>query len=156
MAIATRLKWFLDAHQIEYEIVHHRHSASSMESARAAHVPGGRVAKSVLLEDERGYVMAIIPASCRLQMDEVDRALGRHLELATEAELGTLFVGCERGAVPPVGAAYNIPAAIDESLLRMPDVYFEAGDHEELVHVGREGMSILWDGCAHGHFSKPN
>ena len=85
MAIAKRLKWFLDAHQVEYELVHHAHSSSSMESARAAHVPGGRVAKCVLLEDERGYVMAIIPASCRLEMAELDRALGRHLELATEA-----------------------------------------------------------------------
>jgi len=156
MAIATRLKWYLDAHHVDYEIVHHRHSTNSLESARAAHVPGGRVAKCVLLEDERGYVMAIIPASCRLQMPDIDRALGRHLELAREEELAPLFAGCEPGAVPPVGAAYNIPAAIDESLLRMPDLYFEAGDHEELVHVGRDAVSALWADCPHGHFSRPN
>jgi Ala-tRNA(Pro) deacylase len=114
------------------------------------------VAKTVLLEDERGYVMAIIPASCRLQLLEIDRTLGRHLELATEEELGQVFEGCEVGAVPPVGAAYYIPTAIDDSLLRLPDVYFEAGDHEDLVTVSREGFWELLAGSPHGRFSRPS
>ena len=101
MSIAPRLKWYLESHHVDYELVHHRHSASSMESARTAGVPSGRLAKCVLLEDERGYVMAIIPASCRLELAEVERELDRHLELASEAELGEIFAGCELGAVPP-------------------------------------------------------
>jgi Ala-tRNA(Pro) deacylase len=114
------------------------------------------VAKCVLLEDERGYIMAVVPASCRLDLAEIERLLGRHLTLASEAELAGIFSGCETGAVPPIGAAYNIPTAIDDALLRLPDVYFEAGDHEELVHVSREAFAGLLPHSTHGRYSRPH
>jgi len=154
MAIARRLKWYLDTHRIEYELIHHPHTATSLESAHAANVPEGRVAKCVLLEDERGYLMAVIPASCMVALREIEKQLGRQFELASEPELEDIFTGCERGAVPPLGAAFNIPTAIDESLLRLPDVYFEAGDHEDLVHVTGSAFKSLMAGSLEGRISR--
>ena len=156
MSIASRLKWYLDSHGISYECVHHARTATSLASAREANVPADDLAKCVLLEDERGYLMAIVPASCRVDLEEIGRQLGRQLTLATEAELGEIFDGCEMGAVPPIGDAYNIPTAIDDALLRLPDVYFEAGDHEELVHVSREAFADLLPHTLHGRYSRPN
>ena len=156
MSISRRVQWYLDSHQIEYDVVPHGHTNSMIESARAAHVPSGLVAKCVLLEDERGYVMAIVPASCRVNLEILEQETGRHLELASESELAEIFVGCEHGAIPPMGRAYNIPTAIDESLLRVPDVYFEEGDHAGLVHVsGSEFRSIGWT-MAYGHLGRPH
>lgn len=154
--IASRIKWYLDAHGICYEVVHHEHVESSLESARAAHVPVGRVAKCVLLEDEHGYLLAILPASCRLSLGRVREQLRRRLELASEAELGLLFGDCEIGAVPALGAAYGIPTLIDDSLLRMPDVYFEAGDHEDLVHLSGSAFRALLGDAKHGRFCQPH
>ena len=51
MAIAKTVKWFLDSHQLSYEILQHRHTASSAETADAAYIWGDQLAKSVLLED---------------------------------------------------------------------------------------------------------
>ena len=153
MTIARRLKWVLESHHVNYEIVAHDHTATSRGSARSAQVPEGRVAKCVLLEDERGYVLAIVPASCDVELDRIDQLLGRHLELATEPELEGLFEDCELGAIPPFGAAHPLPVAIDDSLLRMPDLYFEAGDHEGLVHVRGEAFQSLLDHPRHGRFS---
>lgn len=155
MAIARRLKWFLDQHGLAYELVHHAHSASSLESARAARIPAGRLAKCVLLEDERGYLLAVLPASCQLDLTEVEEQLHRKLELASEAELGALFGDCEVGAVPAVGA-YGVPTLVDDSLLRLPDVYLEGGDHEELVHLSGTAFRALLAQSAHGRFSRPH
>jgi len=152
MTIAKRLKWVLDAHHVEYEITTHAHTQTSYDSARAAHVPEGRVAKCVLLEDERGYMLAVVPASCRVALDAMNDSIGRHFELATEAELEDIFPSCERGAIPPFGAIHPIPMAIDDSLLRLPDIYFEAGDHEGLVHVSGEAFKLLLGESQHGHF----
>ena len=156
MSIARRLKWYLDAHGVEYELLHHAHTNTNLESARAAHVPDGKVAKCVLLEDERGYLLAIVPASCRVVLSEIRTQLHRDLELATEPELEELFGDCERGAVPPIGEAYGIRTVIDDSLLRLPDLYFEAGDHEDLVHVTGEAFRALQVGALHGRFSRPH
>ncbi len=154
MTIARRLKWVLDTHAIDYQVVQHAHTQTSADSARSAHVPTGRVAKCVLVEDERGYVLAIVPASCRVSLEALEQTLGRHLELASEAELEDIYQDCELGAVPPVGATRAIPIAVDDSLLRLPDVYFEAGDHEGLVHVTGESFRRLIGASLHGRFGR--
>ena len=145
MAIAKRVKWYLDTHHVDYELISHKHTMSSLESAQAAHVPEGLVAKSVLLEDERGYVLAVIPASCRLQLEEIEDQTGRRLELATEGELLSLFRGCELGAIPPLGEAFNIPTAVDDSLLRLPllrDIPKDANQDGLPVMLHRVGVGI--------------
>jgi Ala-tRNA(Pro) deacylase len=156
MAITARLKWYLDSRDVDYEVVQHLHSGTSVGSARAAGLPTGRVAKCVLLEDERGYLLALLPASCRLSLSAIEDQLHRSLELASERELEEMFPDCEIGAVPPIGEAYNIPMLVDDSLLRLPDVYLEGGDHEGLVHVTRESFQILTGDSAHGRISKPH
>ena len=39
---------------------------------------------------------------------------------------------------------------VDESLLGMPDLYFEGGDHEDLVHVDGPAFQKMVEGAAHG------
>jgi len=154
MTISARLKWYLDSHGVKYELVPHSHTGTSLGAAQAAHVPGERLAKSVLLEDERGYLMAVLPASRRISLRDLEEQLERHLELASEAELSQLFLDCDIGALPPVGAAFGIPTVVDDSLMNAPDVWFEAGDHEDLVHMrGIEFLSLL-TGARHGRFSR--
>jgi Ala-tRNA(Pro) deacylase len=52
--------------------------------------------------------------------------------------------------VPALGEAYNVPMLVDESLLRLPDVYFEGGDHEDLVHVAGDDFRALMRHARHG------
>ena len=156
MSLATRVRWYLDFRHIDYDVVHHEHASTSLESGRKAHLPPGKVAKCVLLEDERGYVLAVLPAACRLNFNAISEVLDRRLELATEAELEDVFSDCERGAVPAVGDAYNVPMLVDDSLLRMPDVYFEGGDHEDLVHVQRQAFRELTRNARHGRSGRPH
>lgn len=151
MSLAKRVRWYLDSHHVDYDVVHHDHASSSLESGRKAHVPPGKVAKGVLLEDERGYVLALVPAACRLELAAVEGLIHRRLELAGEPELEDIFRDCELGAVPPLGGAYNVPMLVDDSLLGLPDLYFEGGNHEDLVHVGADGFRRLVAQAPHGH-----
>jgi Ala-tRNA(Pro) deacylase len=154
MAIATRLKWYLGTHDVGYDVVIHEHTKTSLDSAKAAQIPSGRLAKCVLLEDERGYLLAIVPASRRIDLDAIEQQLHRHFELASEPELRSLFPDCELGAIPPAGAAYNIPTLIDDSLFRMPDLFLEAGDHEQLIHLTGSAFRNLLQDSPHGHIAR--
>ena len=135
MGIARRLEWYLNHQGVAHEIIPHPRTGSSRQTARVAHVDEDHLAKSVLLEDERGYLLSVLPASRRVSLEDLRRQLDRRLELATEAELSEIFDDCQVGAVPPVGRAYGIPTVVDEALLHLEDVYFEAGEHQDLVHV---------------------
>jgi Ala-tRNA(Pro) deacylase len=155
MAIAKTVKWFLDSHHLSYEVLRHPHTSSSEGTAHAAYIWGDQLAKCVLLEDERGYVMAVLPASHRVDLKKLRRKMHRKLELATEAELGEVFRDCEIGAIPPLGAAYGVPVVYDDHLQELGSVYFEGGDHEDLVYMGGPEFMSLLEGAPHGNITAP-
>lgn len=153
MAISKCLKDYLDSHGVDYRIITHRHTSNSAETAEVAHISGDQLAKSILLEDENGYFLVVVPASRRVDLGTLHRRLRRQVGLATEDELKDLFADCDVGAIPPVGEAFGIPSFVDVSLDDSLDVYFEAGDHEALVHMSGRQFRQLTSHAQHGRMS---
>ena len=154
MAIAMTVSNYLAEHGVDYDILSHPHTSTSSESAEVSHVPGMRLAKSVVLQDDQGYLMVVLPSNRKVDLAELHRQMKRNLGLATENELGTLFMDCEIGALPALGPAYGIETVVDDALAEQSDIYFEAGDHEQLIHVTAETFSnLLGDMVWHGRFS---
>ena len=153
MAIATTLKSFLQDHHVDYDLVNHPHSHSSLESAHLAHVPSHQVAKAVVLEDEDGYVVGVMPSNNRLDIDWVNESTGRHLEMADEDELPNLFQDCDLGAVPALSNAYGIDVIWDEQLTNASEIYIEAGDHENLIHMHGDEFCKLMKKLPHNIIS---
>lgn len=154
MGISRTLNDFLDQHAVTYQVVHHPHSDSASRSAEAAHIPGDAVAKAVLLvEEDTQYRLAVVPATRRVKLGQLHRLLGEHVGLATEDEVASVFADCERGAIPALGPAYGLETLVDDTLLEQHDVYFEAGDHESLVHLGEGDFLFLLGQPRRGQFS---
>ena len=154
MAIASTVSNYLAEHDVDYDVLTHPHTATSGESAQAAHVPGTRLAKSVVLWDEQGYLMVVLPSNRQINLGELHRQLNRNLGLATEGELGSLFNDCEIGALPAMGPAYGMETVVDDTLAEQSDIYFEAGDHEQLIRVSAETFqTLLGETAWHGRFS---
>ena len=144
MNIAPTIQDYLAERQIAYEVLSHPRTTTSATTAQAAHLPGRSVAKAVVVEDDRGYMVAVLPATAHLQLTRLERELHRNgLHLASEPQLGKLFPDCELGAVPPLGQAYGLPTIVEEELATQPDVFFEAGDHRHVVHVSQGEFSRL-------------
>lgn len=154
MAIAIKLKEYLDQEHVKYDVFDHPYSDTSMHTAQEAHVSGDKIAKAVLLHDDAGYVLAVVPATHKVQLGKLHRSFKRYLILADENDLHEVFDDCSIGAIPPVGRAYNIDVIYDDSLNRSEDIYFEAGDHVSLVHVSRDDFKILLDKVPHGMISR--
>ena len=153
MTIAATQQRYLVQQRAEYDLMLHPHTESSHETAEAAHIPEDYIAKAVVVKDAADYAMVIIPANRWLQMDELRNELQRDLHLATEDEITQLFKDCEPGAVPPLGPAYGVETLLDEALSSLDDVYFEAGDHAQLVHIRGEGFQDLLRGARRGYYS---
>lgn len=153
MTIASKLKDYLDKGGVRYDVVDHPRTATTSQTAHAAHVPGIRMAKSVVVHHEMGYVLAVVPSTHRVELDTLQGVLDRRLGLATEREIEDLFDDCDVGAVPPIGAAYGLPMVVDESIADAPDVYFEGGDHRTLVHMSGEAFRALTKDARRTRFS---
>ena len=135
MSIPATVVEYLDQAGVDYQVVEHPDSESSIRTAEAAHVSGESVAKGVLLKDADGYVLAVLLATRSVMLSSINDLLHRRLETAPEMDLGVVFADCELGAVPALGAAYQLDTIVEESLRDQPEIYIEAGDHEELIVV---------------------
>ena len=154
MTIANTLQQRLNVVGCPYELIPHRHSGSSHESAEAAHVDEGHLAKAVVLQDDHGFVMAVLPADRYLRLHAARDALGRPgLELAPENNAESLFADCRPGAIPPVGPAYGLETLLDEGFINLAHVYVEAGDHRHLVKLSGGSFAKLLAGARGGHFA---
>ena len=155
MSIPARLSSYLDQRGLQYEVCPHAPSHNSAQTARNAHVMRQQLAKSVLLEDDEGPLMAVVPADQMVLVGVIARMLGRkQLHLSDEAAMVRLFEGCERGALPPVGMAWGVETIVDETLESMDSVYFEGGDHEHLLRMSHEHFHRLMSSARHGHIGK--
>ncbi len=153
MAIAMTLEQYLSDQGVEYDTVRHSHTFSSMDTAHAAHVPGDQLAKAVVLQDKEGYLLAVLPATHKLELGMLQNQLQRDMALAPERDVGELFKDCEFGAVPPIGSAYGVDTVCDDTLMEAEQVFMEAGDHERLVRMSGANFRKLMARAAHGHFS---
>ncbi len=153
MAIAITLKQYLADSDVDYETLAHPRAMSSAQTAEVSHVPGGRVAKAVLLKEGKDdYLLAVLPASHHIRLDALRDWLDRPVALATEEEVEALFDDCDLGAVPPIGTAYGLDVVMDESLAGDDDVFFEGGDHATLVRVAGATFERLMANARLGQF----
>ncbi len=153
MTIASRFQEYLERNGIEYELLAHPYAINSMQTAQLAHVPGDKLVKSVLLEDDSGPILALLPATHRIDMRTLDDCLKRHLELADESALPKLFSDCTLGAIPALGQPYGLEMVVEDSLCDNEDLYLETGDHVQLAHVNGDTFRSLVSEAEHIHFS---
>lgn len=153
MAIAEKLRIYLKDHEAKYSLRRHPHTGSSMETAEAAHVPGDCLAKGVVLKDTKGFLLVVVPSDYHVELERLNQQFKRQMVMAEEDELTALFPDCEAGAVPPIGFAYGVDTVWDTSLGDKDSVWFEAGDHESLVHLSGRQFHELMAPAERGQFS---
>lgn len=155
MSIPQRIREYLDSQGVAYESLPHPEAYSGQEVAHSLHLSGKKLAKTVVLDADGRAVMAVLPASNRLnltQFRELVRA--RHVALLPESELARLFPDCELGAVPPLAHLYGMEVWVDAALAAAPEIVFTAGTHVDAVRMKYEDFERL--GPAHiGRFSEP-
>ena len=156
MTIANKLESYLLQQETSYQLTAHEHSDFSMDTAEKAHVPGDALAKGILVKEEKGYLLVVLPSDYHIELKTLRTLLRQEVELASESEVGTLFNDCDPGAVPPIGAAYGIKTIWDPttSLGQLDDIYFEARDHDHLIQVSGEQFHELMASAERGQFSQ--
>jgi Ala-tRNA(Pro) deacylase len=133
---AHRLKEFLDRHGIRYITIIHSPAYTAQAIAHSAHISGKEVAKTVILKADGRLVMAVLPATHKVNTDVFRDAIGADaVELAEERDFIDAFPGCELGAMPPFGNLWDMPVYVAERLTEDETIAFNAGSHTELIQL---------------------
>ncbi len=131
-----KLKKFLDNNKVKYTVLKHSPAYTAQEIASTAHIKGKELAKTVMIKVDDHLAMAVLPASYRIDLNELQKAAGaKKLNIAGEKDFKDLFPECETGAMPPFGNLYEMEVFVASSLAEDEHIAFNAGTHTELIQM---------------------
>jgi len=143
MAIAKTIKQYLDGKHIVYSVLEVSRFESPLEAAILAKIPPRSLYYPVVMRDAFGLMMAVIPASHKLDFEGLSELLNRKVSPAYQTQLSSVFADCQPGHIPPVGIAYGLRTVIDAALTTPDEVYIVAGDHSRLIKMSRKYFMML-------------
>jgi Ala-tRNA(Pro) deacylase len=139
-----KLKEFLEANQVKYVTISHSPAFTAQEIAASAHIPGKELAKTVLVKLDGRIAMAVLPASQRVNFDQLrETAKAKKVELAPEQEFRDRFPECDVGAMPPFGNLYGMDVYVADTLAEDEEIAFNAGSVTELIRMAYRDFERL-------------
>ncbi len=127
---------FLCERHVDFDLLPHPTTYTAQHMAQALHVPGGHVAKTVVLDADGENVLAVLPATDNIDLPRMADILHcESLRLVRESELSALFPDCERGAVPPFGSQCSMRTLVDRALTHDVHIVFEGNSHDESISM---------------------
>lgn len=139
-----KLKEFLDSNKIKYVTISHSSAFTAQEIAASAHIPGKKLAKTVLIKIDGKMAMAVLPASDKVDFDLLQETIGNeNIRLAYEQEFTDKFPDCEIGAMPPFGNLYGMDIYVAKSLTEDEEIAFNACSHSELIKMSYKDFEKL-------------
>ena len=144
MPVLKRLEEYLKKNDVSYREVVHPEAYTAQEVAAAMHVRGKDLAKPVMVKADGGFVMAVVPASLKVDFRKLKDILKKKdVRLATEDEFKSLFPDCEPGAEPPFGNLYSVDTVVDRKLADDERIFFNAGTHYQAVEIDYKDFARL-------------
>ena len=135
MEIPKRLIDCLNENKVTYEILHHPEAVTAQRIAQAEHVKGRHHAKVVMINSGGQHLMVVLAADHQIDLEKVEKAIGKAASLDREHEFKSLFTDCAIGAMPPFGNLYGVTTYVDKDLAEQDYIVFEAGTHTEAIKV---------------------
>jgi Ala-tRNA(Pro) deacylase len=127
---------FLQSRHVWFETLLHCPAVSATKRAQSIHISGRCVAKVVLIKAARGDILAVLPATHRIDLDRLAAVLGEDVvRIATEDEVAAIFADCELGALPPFGRLYGLKTVVDVSLSGSCEIVFVANTRHEGIRL---------------------
>jgi Ala-tRNA(Pro) deacylase len=135
-AITERLIGWLTAAGVPFRVLHHPPVLTSVEAAAVRGTSLEAGAKALVVRADDRPVHLVLPADRRVDNARLRALLAaRRIRFATPDELLTL-TGCPPGAVPPFGNLFGLEGLVDEELIRVDEIAFNAGSRTVSLTMG--------------------
>ena len=139
-----KLKEYLNANKVKYVTISHSPAYTAREVAASTLVPRAEFAKTVLVNIDGKMAMAVIPASRRLDLEQLGLLVNaKKVVLASEQEFQGRFPDCEVGAMPPFGNLYDMEVYVATNLTLDDEIVFNAGSHIQVIQLAYEDYAKL-------------
>ncbi|MDP9852273.1 Cys-tRNA(Pro) deacylase [Corynebacterium lowii] len=134
---ATPATLALEKAGLPFEVVAFEHDPSVQnygeEAAAALDTPAERIAKTLLVESDKGLAVGVVPVTGLLNLKAMAAALGAKKATMCDPKVAERVTGYVVGGISPFGQKKRLPTVVDSSLESHEDV---------LVSGGRRGFDL--------------
>lgn len=154
MPVPTTIKQLLDNQNISYHV--NSSEAGDNDPLFGQRMRNLSAIKALVLKDDKGKVQALIPSDCLLDLDALNRQLGRNLKAIHPSELQPFFQRHNLDSVPALPIMNGITSIIDERVLeRTEDILLDSGQRGHLLSLQITAFKQMLNGTISGKFTVP-
>jgi Ala-tRNA(Pro) deacylase len=88
-----------------------------------------------MIKSGEQHLMMVLPADHQIDLEKVEKAIGKACSLDKEQEFKSLFTDCAISAMPPFGNLYGLTTYVDNNLAKEDYIVFEAGTHTDAIKM---------------------
>jgi len=136
--LPTSVETLLNSQNIHYNLAAAPLGANQLPLWHDQHLRNVGAAKAVLLEDDKGRILAVIAADTLLDLNAVNRQLGRELHATGQDAVRQFCDTHSLQTVPALPKLAGLPTLVDKQLLSRESLLLDSGDDEQLLHVDRD------------------
>ncbi len=154
MSVPTTIKQLLDNKNISYEV--NSSEAGDKDLLFGQRMRSLSAIKAIVLKDEQGRVQALIPSDCLLDLDALNRHLGRQLQAIHPSELQPFFQRHNLDSIPALPIMNGITSIVDEEVLeRNEHIFIDSGQRGHLLSLQATAFKEMLNGTLTGKFTIP-
>jgi Ala-tRNA(Pro) deacylase len=132
---------YLQGRGVTFQVIPHPAAETPAEEATAIGVDPSEVSKTLALVSGIDIVLAVVPASERLDLRLIRTAMGdEHARLATEDELRLAFPDFELGTLPPLGLMLEAAMYVDPAVMERETVVFASGRRTQSIRIRTDDL----------------
>lgn len=151
MNIPTTVRNYLARKGGQYKVYAATAGLSLADAVRTARVPVQKLVRSAVLKDGSSYLMAVYPATHRLDLAVLNGNSRRNFAACSADELKALVADSENVALPPLGEPYGLKVIVDRAVDELDEVFFTPGVAHLFVRARQEDFARLTEGALRGH-----
>jgi HD-like signal output (HDOD) protein/prolyl-tRNA editing enzyme YbaK/EbsC (Cys-tRNA(Pro) deacylase) len=151
MNIPTTVRNYLARKGGQYKVHAAPAGLSLAEAVRSARVPVQKLVRSAVLKDGSSYLMAVYPATHRLDLAVFNGNSQRNFTACSSDELKMLLADSEAAALPPLGEPYGIKVVVDSAVDELDEVFFTPGVSHLFLRAQQVDFARLTGAALRGH-----
>lgn len=141
--IPKKISAYLAKHKINYEHVPHKQVFTTFDLAQTLKEKMDKIAKTLLVKVDKKYVLVVLPAHYRLDLEKVKKLLkAKTAELAPEKVMQKVFK-VKPGSMTPFAGIHKVEGYVDKALLKTKHAIVSAGSFTDSLRLKVKDMVKL-------------
>ncbi|HNW09263.1 MAG TPA: YbaK/EbsC family protein [bacterium] len=135
MSIPIKVKKYLDKQDIDYQEIVHKTVYTAFDAAQTLKKELNQIAKNLLVQVDKTYVLVVVPADKKINLVKVKRAFGAKKISIPNEKLMIKVLKIKPGALSSFGKLHQLETLVDKAMLKTRQAVFSTGSFTDSVFM---------------------